>query len=99
MKIFKGEPIESRMNENPWNASTHKGWVIIRAENEGNAMHIAASELGIAASIKIGEVIPVNPWRGGLVNYTEIKVEEIERSNYSIGGEEGIIEKEGNYSD
>ena len=95
MKIFKAEPIESRINERPWDGSTHKGWVIVRAENERNVIHILSSEFGIAARLRSGEDTPKNPWRAGLANYTEMTDEEIESSEYSIEGEEGIIEKEG----
>ena len=96
MKIYIADPIESRINENHWQASTHKGWVIIRAENEGNAIRIASSEYGIATHKIIGEdSTPLNPWRVGLVNYTELTNEEIESSNYSLEGKEEIIAKKG----
>ena len=94
MKIFKAEPIPERLKENHWNASTHRGWAIIRAENEENAISIASSEFGIAALKKLGEETPVNPWRNGLAIFTELTKEEIEESSYSTKGEEGILNKE-----
>ena len=94
MKIFKAEPITKRLNEHPWNASTHRGWVVIRAENERKAISIAASEFRTAATKNFGEVIPVNPWRGGLAKFTEMTDAEIDHSNYSTAGEESIIDKE-----
>jgi len=95
MKIFKAEPIESSINEHHWNASTHKGWAIIRAEDEDGARRIASSEFVLHAPLRLGEQIPVNPWRAGHASYTELTNAEIESSGYSIEGEEGIIKKEG----
>jgi len=89
MKIFKAEPVESRLNEPHWNTSTHKGWVIIRAIDEERAKHIASLEFRIATHHVPGDIIPGNPWREGLVNYTEIT-----ESEYSVEGEEGVLAKE-----
>ena len=92
MKIFKVDPIKSGKKDHRWNASTHKGWAIIRAEDEREAEQVASQAFHKGAGRKIGEEIG-NPWASPLVNYTEMTHTEIETYGYSIEGEKGVIGK------
>lgn len=93
MKIFKAKPIPESINEHHWEASDHRGWVIIRAESIKDAEMIAATEFGIMTRRVHRGDTKLNPWLS-CVNYTEMTKAEIEKSNYSIEGEERILDKE-----
>jgi len=61
MKIFRGTPIESRLNDPRWATSTHKGWVIVRAENEDRAATLAMLAFIIATSRQPGAEVLTPP--------------------------------------
>ena len=89
MKIFKAEPNETRANENHWKRSPHKGWIIVRAENEEQARRVVSSELD-----RTNEAGLVNPWDSeDIAIFTELTTEEIEEAQYSLNGEERILDK------
>ena len=68
-----------------WEASTHKGDVIVRAESADAARNQAAIALSIATQRKLGEDIKYCPWRSD----TESSCELLEQSQYV---EEGVAE-------
>ncbi|MCF8721882.1 hypothetical protein [Nitrospina gracilis] len=93
MKIFRAEPIPEFIDEHHWRRSTHKGWVIVRAENEDKARSLVAIEFGFAPERIPGQELPVNPWWSH-ASFTELAQTEIEDAGYTLDGEEEILNKE-----
>ncbi len=89
MKNFKAEPIESKLNDPRWTRSTHKKWVVVRAEDEDRAMTIASIDFGIATKKNPGADVLTSPWE----NNDLVVWSEINDPKYSMGGVEGVIDK------
>ena len=89
MKIFKAEPIESKLWNLRWTRSTHKKWVVVRAEDEDRAMTIASRDFGIATKKNPGADVLTSPWE----NNDLVVWSEINDPKYSMGGVEGVIDK------
>lgn len=86
MPIYKLSPVDKKSHH--WKASTFKGDVYVRAENEDRARQIASSKFHVAA-VKgpEDESVPSNPWSQG-----EVVRAEIDGSGrFSDEGEEGIV--------
>jgi len=89
MKVFKAEPIESKLKDLRWARSIHKKWVVVRAEDEGHAMTIASRDLGIATEKNPGADVLTSPWKiNDLVVWSEIN-----DPKYSVEGEAEILDK------
>ena len=75
-----------RLSSPHWEASTHQGDVIVRAESEANARRLAAKAFGIGAGTALGREV-ANPWyRPWLV-----AAEVLEGSQFDPDGEEEIL--------
>ncbi|MCH8079618.1 MAG: hypothetical protein IIA06_07560 [Proteobacteria bacterium] len=73
-----------------WEASTHKGDVIVRAKDERQA-RMAANQAFIIATKKIlGRSIKLSPWEDS----EDTKCELIENGKYSTEGEPCVLEPE-----
>jgi len=73
MKVFKAEPIEAKLDDPRWKASTHKKWVVVRAEDEDQAITIVSRNFDIATGRQLGRDVLVPPWWDkNLVEWTEI---------------------------
>jgi len=73
MKVFKAEPIESKLSDDRWKASTHKGVVIVRAKTESKAMTLLEWEFKAVETRPIDVEDPPSPWGDkSLVEWTEI---------------------------
>ncbi len=82
MKVFKAEPIESKLDDPRWKASTHKKWVVVRAENEDQAITIMSRrQLG-------ADVLTLPWWDKDLVKWTEIN-----DPKYPAEGKAEILDK------
>jgi hypothetical protein len=89
MKIFRAEPIESELNNPRWARSTHKGWAVVRAEDEDQAVIELNLAFGIATTRQLGAKVLHPPWGDiELVNWTEI-----DEPQYPAEGEAGILSK------
>ena len=89
MRIFKVEPIESKLDDPRWTRSTHKKWVVVRAENEDRAMTIVSRDFGIGTKKNPGADVLTSPWEiNDLVVWSEIN-----DPKYSMGGVEDVIDK------
>ncbi len=74
------------LSSHHWEASTHQGDVIVRAESEANARHLAAKAFGIRARNGLGREV-ANPWyRPWLV-----AAEVLDGSQFDPNGEEEIL--------
>jgi len=90
MKIFKAEPIESKLDDPRWARSTHKKWVVVRAENEDQAMTRVSRDFGIATKKQPpGLEVLTPPWG----NKEFVKWSEINDPKYPAEGEEGVLDK------
>jgi hypothetical protein len=85
MKIFKLTPRAETLSKDNWNASTHHGVTIIRAENENRAYILAGGKFNIATP----KPTPL-PWHKEFVD-----CEEITNSNYDLTGGEKVLEVNG----
>ena len=93
MKIFKAEPIESKLNDPRWTGSTHKKWVIVRAETEGRAINIMSKDYKIATSRQLGVDVLTSPWWDkDLVKWTEINDPKYPVEG-KVEGKEEILDK------
>jgi len=88
MPIYKLEPID--LSDRDWEASTHKGPVLVRARDQKRAISLAKISFGIAAARKPPQENLANPWRRHMVYCTEIL-----ESEYPVEGEEDILEPKG----
>lgn len=60
MAIWKLKPVDPR--EHHWRASTYVGPVVVRARDEAEARHLAASAFGISPKLDPDLEIPLLPW-------------------------------------
>jgi len=89
MKVFKAKPIESKLNDDRRKASTHKKWVVVRAENEDQAITIMSRNFDIATGRRLGADVLTPPWWDkDLVKWTEIN-----DPKYPMEGQARILEK------
>ncbi len=89
MRIFKVEPIESKLDDPRWTRSTHKKWVVVRAENEDQAITIVSRNFDIATGRQLGTDVLIPPWWDkNLVEWTEIN-----DPKYPAEGQARILEK------
>ncbi len=89
MKVFKAEPIESKLSDDRWKASTHKSLVIVRAETEDKAMMLLEWRLLMPTERQVGAEVLTPPWWDkNLVEWTEIN-----DPKYPVEGKEEILDK------
>ncbi len=90
MKVFKAEPIEAKLDDPRWTGSTHKKWVIVRAENEDQAITIMSRNFDKATKKQpLGQEVLTPPWWDkNLVKWTEIN-----DPKYPAKGQAKILEK------
>jgi len=75
-----------RLSSPHWEASTHQGDVIVRAETEANARRLATEAFWIATD-KPSLEVPVNPWSHSWL----VAAEVLEGSQFDPDGEEEIL--------
>ncbi len=85
MRIWQLQPLDIRVHD--WRASTYLGDVIVRAENEEDARHLAADAFGIVPEKVPGQETPVNPWLYPWL----VEAEVLEESDYDPDGDEEIL--------
>lgn len=89
MKIFKAEPLESKLDDPSWETSIHKGWVVVRAKSKEQAMGIAREEFWRMPKKLPGAAILTPPWGdSALVVWSEINDHK-----YPVEGKEEILDK------
>ncbi len=75
-----------RLSSPHWEASTYQGNVIVRAETEADARHLATEAFWIATD-KTSLEVPVNPW-----SYSWLVAAEVfEGSQFDPDGDEEIL--------
>ena len=86
MPIWALEPLDW---EDPnWKASTYRGQVIVRAENEKQARFLAAKAFAIAPHATLGQPLRITPWYyAGSVSCCQLPPS----NDYSEEGEEGVL--------
>ncbi len=85
MRIWQLQPLDIRVHD--WRASTYLGDVIVRAENEEDARHLAADAFGMVPEEVPGQDTPVNPWLYPWL----VEAEVLEESDYDPEGDEIIL--------
>ncbi len=85
MRIGQLQPLDIRVHD--WRASTYLGDVIVRAENEEDARHLAADAFGTVPEKVPGQDTPVNPWLYPWL----VEAEVLEESDYDPEGDEEIL--------
>jgi hypothetical protein len=85
MPLWKLEPIDAA--DRSWDASTYKGEVIVRADDEKRARRLAVRAFGIATRVVLGESIKLVPWDTSAVRCTEVPPTD----DYTSEGEPGIV--------
>ncbi len=85
VRIWKLKPLDTRLHD--WEASTYLGDVIVRAENEEDARHLAADAFGVVPKKVPGQDTPVNPWLYPWL----VEAEVLEESDYDPEGDELIL--------
>ncbi len=89
MKVFKAEPIESKLSDDRWKASTHKSVVIVRAETEDKAMTLLEWRLLMPTKRQVGAEVLTPPWGDkSLVEWSEVN-----DSKYPAEGNAEILAK------
>jgi len=93
MKVFKAEPIESKLSDDCWKASTHKSVVIVRAETEDKAMTLLEWRLLMPTERKVGAEVLTPPWGDkDFVKWTEINDPKYPVEG-KVEGKEEILDK------
>ena len=88
MPIWKLVPINQ--TDPNWEASTHKGSVIVRAATEKAARERAQLAFTIATQVRPGEATKITPWKYGDL----VDGHTITDSRYPEDGPEEILEPE-----
>lgn len=86
MSLWKLMPID-RLDPN-WEASTHRGGVIVRAPTEEDARKVAAKAFGVATRFPPGQGFKAPPW----TRSTLVHAERIEDPRYLADGADEVIE-------
>ncbi len=86
MPIWTLEPLD--LGNPNWEASTYKGKVIVRAENEKMARFLAAKAFGIAIQPALAQIQRITPWYHiGSVSCCQLLPSE----EYPEEGEKGVL--------
>ena len=86
MPLWKLKPID--ISDPNWEASSHKGVAIVRAENEEQARKVADKAFAIKTRFPPGHGILAPPWlRAALVN-----AEQISDPKFAIAGPDEVLE-------
>jgi hypothetical protein len=70
-----------------WEASTHKGEVIVRAVSENSARNEASKEFFIATKHVKGETVKANPWSQSEL----VSCNEYSGCEYQVEGQSGVL--------
>jgi hypothetical protein len=89
MKVFKAEPIGSKLDDLRWIGSTHKKWVVVRADSEDSAMTLLEWKFKGAVTKPVGVEVLTSPWG----DKSLVKWSEIDDLKYSAEGKAEIIDK------
>ncbi|WP_133406535.1 hypothetical protein [Parashewanella tropica] len=88
MKLWTLEVLNP--NSADWEASTHKGAIIVRAETEKAARYQASLKYFIATERVTGEQVKANPWNQSNL----VSCNEYSGNRYEIEGSAGVLATE-----
>lgn len=86
MNIWELTPLDP--SDHNWRASTHSDRVVVRAETEERARHLASLAFGIAADMVPGAEVPLLPWHYDWL----VAVQPVTSDKYDPDGEETILD-------
>jgi len=86
MLIWRLTPID--LEDPNWEASSHRGLIIVRAPNEASARKAAEEAFGVQTRFPAGKGMRVPPWTRSELVHAEI----IDSPIYSAGGTTEVLE-------
>lgn len=88
MKVFKVEPIASKLHHKSWDRAQYKGSIVVRAENKAEAIRKLNSEFQLAVLyVSLGSRVIYSPWE----NMELVTWQEINDPDYPAEGETAIM--------
>lgn len=86
MRIWKLTPLD--LADPDWEASSHRGFAIIRAPDEESARDLAQEAFGVKTGFRPGAGIKAPPWKRAAL----VRAERITDARYDPEGPEGVLE-------
>ena len=71
-----------------WEASSHRGPLIVRAPDESAAREVAAAAFDVPVHFSPGEGVKAPPWK----RPQSVRVERLERSIYEVDGPDEVLD-------
>ena len=86
MPICRLTPID--LEDPNWEASSHRGWVVVRAPSEASAREAAEEAFGVPTRFSPGKAMRVPPWMRSELVHAEV----IDSPIYSAEGTTEVLE-------
>jgi len=86
MPLWKLTPVD--LTDPNWEASTHKGTVIVRAPSEAAAREAAEAAFGVKTRFAPGRGVKAPPWKRERI----VRAEKITDSKYATEGPTELLE-------